>query len=282
MSLKLRPRETRTIEQIKDHYEVEKALADRLRNARAEDRAKLYSVLYTELFRKVPLHPQLTRVHNAQQLSEIVSEKMRLLSRFLGRDTVFLELGAGDCRLAIEAAKYVKHVYALDVSDEVNQGIERPENFELVLSNGTDIPIAPGSVNVAYSYQLMEHIHPDDAREQLMNIYRVLAPGGVYICITPNRLSGPHDVSRYFDPVATGFHMKEYTVTELGNTFREAGFGRAIALVEFRKQFVEIPTASARVLESAVEYLPRAARQAVVEKPLIRNVLMAAVVGKKV
>ena len=45
------------------------------------------------------------------------------------------------------------------------------------------------------------------------------APGpdgvGVYICITPNRVSGPHDVSRGFDEVATGFHMHEYTGREI-------------------------------------------------------------------
>ena len=39
----------------------------------------------------------------------------------------------------------------------------------------------------------------------LANLYRALKPGAVYVCITPNRLSGPHDISLYFDSVATGF-----------------------------------------------------------------------------
>ena len=63
----------------------------------------------------------------------------------------------------------------------------------------------------------MEHLHPDDALEQLQNIYSALVPGGIYLCITPNRLSGPQDVSRDFDMVATGFHLKEYTISELSN-----------------------------------------------------------------
>lgn len=61
----------------------------------------------------------------------------------------------------------------------------------------------------------MEHLHPDDAYEQLQEIYNALIPGGIYICITPNRLSGPHDVSQYFDSIATGFHPKEYTTVEM-------------------------------------------------------------------
>jgi hypothetical protein len=31
----------------------------------------------------------------------------------------------------------------------------------------------------------MEHLHPEDAFEQLRNIIRALAPGGRYVCITP-------------------------------------------------------------------------------------------------
>src|SRR5581483_11035619 len=258
-------KETRTLDQLRQHYEVEKELAERLRSARKEDRARLYSQVYDELFRRVPLHPQLTR----------------LLDHFLRPDTVFLEMGAGDCRLSLEVAKHVRKVYALDVSEEVHRGVQYPANFEFVLSRGTDIPIEPGNVTVAYSYQLMEHVHPDDAREQLTNIYQTLAPGGVYICITPNRLSGPHDISRYFDPVATGFHMREYTVTELDETFREAGFETVTVRAGLRDRFLELPVRAVSWLELLAGCLPRPARKALVQAPLMRNVLMAAVIGKK-
>jgi hypothetical protein len=70
----------------------------------------------------------------------------------------------------------------------------------------------------------MEHLHPEDALEQLQNIYDVIAPGGKYICITPNRLSGPHDISRHFDEISSGFHLKEYTLSELYDIFIQAGF----------------------------------------------------------
>src|SRR3712207_8321428 len=57
--------------------------------------------------------------------------------------------------------------------------------------------------------QLMEHLHPEDAAEQLANIARALAPGGVYVCVTPNRLYGPSDISMYFDDVRSEEHTSE-------------------------------------------------------------------------
>jgi hypothetical protein len=55
---------------------------------------------------------------------------------------------------------------------------------------------------------------------------RALKPGGRYLVVTPNRLSGPHDISRAFDDVARGFHLKEYTYGELSRALRQAGFRR--------------------------------------------------------
>jgi hypothetical protein len=57
----------------------------------------------------------------------------------------------------------------------------------------------------------MEHLHPEDALEQLQKIRRTLARGGVYVCITPNRVNGPHDVSGLFDDEARGLHLREYS-----------------------------------------------------------------------
>ena len=49
----------RTAEQVKEHYEIEKVIADRLRNSSAAERTELYKASYDELFRRVPHHPLL-------------------------------------------------------------------------------------------------------------------------------------------------------------------------------------------------------------------------------
>ena len=55
----------RTKENIREHYDVEKELAHKLRNATKEERGKLYSSLYDELYRRVPHHPQLRKKNNS-------------------------------------------------------------------------------------------------------------------------------------------------------------------------------------------------------------------------
>ena len=180
----------------------------RLRNAPREERRGLYCLVYDELFERVPDHPQLTRKVSADDTRVQVGLQMRFLRHFLRPGMTFLEIGAGDCSLSAEVARTARHVYALDVSESISSLAERRANLEIVISDGVSVPVPPGSVDFAYSNQLMEHLHPEDAFEQLRNIIRALAPGGRYVCITPNRLNGPHDVSSHFDREATGFHHK--------------------------------------------------------------------------
>lgn len=245
----------RTPSEIRQHYEVERELADKLRNAPRTERAALYGKVYDELFKRVPTHPQHTRKHDPAERSVAVEERMSLLRQFLGPDSVFLEIGAGDGHLTRAAARHAKMSYGLDVSREMFDG-KPAANMEMLLSDGCSIPLPPGSVTVAYSYQVMEHIHPDDALEQLRNIFTVLAPGGMYLCVTPNRLNGPHDVSQFFDLEARGFHLKEYTVTELDRLFRQVGFARTEPFIGFRHRYVSVPIFVLRVIEGAMALMP--------------------------
>lgn len=247
----------RTPEQIREHYEIEKALAARLRSAPKAARSALYSELYDELFRRVPLHPLLRRKEDPGEVALRTRWKLDLIARFLEPDTVFLEIGPGDCSLAFAVAARVRKVWAVDVSAEITRSVAAPPNFELVISDGCSIPVPPGSVTVAASHQLMEHLHPDDAEAQLESIVAALAPGGVYLCTTPNRLSGPHDVSRFYDEVATGFHLREYTLHELRRSFLAAGFSRVHAYAGGRGVHLRSPVGALLAFERMVESLPR-------------------------
>src|SRR5262245_34823260 len=124
--------ETRDLEALRRHYRVERELADRLRTAGPADRKRLYRVVYNELFLRVPDHPQLTRRHQAAVQEERTHRQLRLLRRFLRSDSVYMEIGAGDCHLAMKVAADVKHAYAVDVSDEIAGGRNRPGNFTLL------------------------------------------------------------------------------------------------------------------------------------------------------
>lgn len=215
---------SRTCAQLREHYLIEKELADRLRRAAKDERRQLYPVVYDERSRRIPHHPLVVRAADRSAQLRAALPQTRLLRRFARPDMVWLEIGAGDCAVALAMTAWVKKVIALDVSGELVKSLRAPANFEFRQFDGIDFGLPAESVAFAYSNDVLEHLHPEDAYEQLQNLWRVLQPGARYLCITPNRLSGPHDVSRYFEQTAAGFHLKEYTLTELTELFRQIGF----------------------------------------------------------
>jgi SAM-dependent methyltransferase len=263
---------TQTAYQLREHYLVERELADRLRNAPRSERGALYSELYDELFRRVPHHPMLHAGDLPQRQNDI-ARPLGFVSRFLTCESVFMEVGAGDCVLATRAASLAKQVYAIDVSEEITRGVAPPRNFKLILSDGCSIPVPEGGIDVAFSNQLMEHLHPEDAGEQLRNIYRGLAPGGTYVCITPNRMYGPHDVSKYFDEIASGFHLREYTARDIRKLFAGAGFAEVRFYASARGRFLRCPYWAIAALEASLGVLPYALRKRLADTKPMRAVL---------
>jgi len=273
--------ESRTREQLRQHYEVERGLADRLSHANKEERRTLYSEVYDELFKRVPDHPQHTNKASPERLAADVEEKMQIVAPYLRKDVIFLEVGPGDCEFAKAVAPKVAQVLAIDVSDEITRRRELPQNLQVVISDGSSIPVPPSSVDIAYSNQLMEHLHPDDALDQLRHLHTALKPGGVYICITPSRLTGPHDISGDFDQEASGFHLKEYTVGALAVLFREVGFGKARIIFGGRGRFILLPPWTAAVCERLLDLLPHGLRKAIALKPPFRWLFGVRLIGFK-
>ena len=247
----------RSEDDIRMHYEIEKELSNRLRTARRDERLGMYTALYDEICERVPNIPGWNEQIPPQALARNIAKKIEFLKKFATSDSTFLELGPGDCSVCLAVAEHVKQVYAVDVSTAITSNVVAKDNFKLLISDGVSIDVAPGTVDVAYSSNLMEHLHPDDALEQLENILRALKPGGVYICITPSKLSGPHDVSKYFDTTPTGFHLKEYSTTELGKIMKAKGFDRVRPFVWFRGKLLILPMFSVVIMETLLQWLPR-------------------------
>ena len=237
-------------------YQVEVEQANRLRSATATERRSLYSKVYGDYFRQLPFHPQLTIKHNETFKKSRVDYQLRQILPFIHENGKFLEVGAGDCSLSIAASKYCKEVYALEVSNEIADNSQFPPNVKLILFDGFNIPLQENSIRVAYSNQLMEHLHPDDAEEQLRSIFRVLRKDGIYICITPNRISGPHDISRFFTNKPVGFHLREYSANDLRDIFLRTGFKRVIAYTILKGRKVELPFFLVKIIEQLAEAMP--------------------------
>jgi len=271
----------RNLEELRRHYDVERALGDRLRTCPPAERRALYGEIYNELFARVPDHPQLTRKVSPERSRQKYLAEFRLINKFITPDTEFLEVGAGDCALSIHVAKHARGVTALDVSNTILKDIAAPSNVRLLVFDGCDIPLEPGSIDVAYSNQVIEHLHPEDAALQVASILRALKPGGCYVCVTPNRLNGPHDISMFFDTVATGLHMKEYTYRELDRFFRGLGFDETRACIGVKGHFATLPVWCMGMVEAALSILPTRMRVAMGRTPLFEKLLIIRFVARR-
>jgi SAM-dependent methyltransferase len=81
-------------------------------------------------------------------------------------------------------------------------------NARLVRGDGARLPLDSASVDQVVSFETIEHV--PDARAFVLELRRVLKPGGRLVLSTPNRAFGPlerHTTNR--------FHIREFTADEL-------------------------------------------------------------------
>lgn len=266
---------------IRRHYLRERELAERLRRATREERLRLYPRVYDELYRTVGSHTLLARKASADLTSRAIAWQLGLLKPFLPKEGVVLEVGSGDCAVAMRICREVRRVCALDVSLAVTNPSHAPSNFHLLITDGLAVPLREGTIDLVFSNQLMEHLHPDDAREQLGAVYDALKPGGKYVCVTPNRLGGPWDISSDFDSIATGLHLREYLLSELRTLFLEVGFRKVWACIGGRGHYYRFPVTLLTPIERLLLALDPARRKKVARSPIFRGLLGIRLVGLK-
>ncbi|HXH83379.1 MAG TPA: class I SAM-dependent methyltransferase, partial [Candidatus Tectomicrobia bacterium] len=240
----------RTYEQVRRHYEIEKALADRLRGSPRPERLQILRTMYAELFRQVPDHPRLTRRADPAATARAVHAQLALVGRWLRPGACFAEFGAGDCELAMHVAARTRTVVAIDISDQRRPGRACPGNFHLLLYDGLAVPLAAGATDVAFSDQLLEHFHPEDTPGHVAEVARILRRGGVYVFHTPHRFTGPADISRFFSDEPQGFHLKEWTYTEVFALLRAGGFRGSRGYWRGRGLYVPLPAGWWRAVEA--------------------------------
>jgi SAM-dependent methyltransferase len=250
----------RTLDQVWRHYEVEAELARQLKSANREERKAIFEVMYDRLFSQVPDHPRLTRRADAEETVAANREKMAWYGRFFRPDFTVAEFAPGDCEFCRASAPLVRKIYGIDISDQRKQHVQWPSNFELVVYDGYSLPqIPPDSLDVVFSDQFLEHLHPEDASAHLALAYSVLKEGGCYVIRTPHAQSGPWDVSRYFSDVAEGFHLKEWTYTELSDELRRHGYSKVDAVWSKKRRNVNVPLSAYRMTERVARHMSKKA-----------------------
>ncbi|MGD0106346.1 MAG: class I SAM-dependent methyltransferase [Rhodopila sp.] len=271
--------ETRSPDRLRAHFEVERELAARLRTSRPDERGALYGDLYGELFARLPDHPQ-HKLDPAKRHKNTASQ-VAFLKPYLSPTAVFVEIGCGDAAVTRSVATFVNKAVGIDVTSVLIDHTTAPANFQFVHTKGVEFSLPTDYADIVYSNQLMEHLHPEDAKQQLQEIYRILKPDGLYICSTPSRLTGPHDISVYFGYEPTGFHMHEYDHGSLAVMFREVGFRSARAHFSIKGRCLDLPVVPVIWIERFLLALPQAIRTRLAHVGPIRNLAGVTLVGRK-
>lgn len=258
MKLKMPLPAGRSYEQVLNHYKVEKAIAEKLKKASREERKLIYATMYDELFRQVPDHPRLTRRENEASTLKANRSKFALIKGFLDKSVIFAEFAPGDCKFAMEVSRRVKRAYGIDISDQRSPKDLAPDNFTLIVYNGYDLEGIPdNSIDVIFSDQFIEHLHPEDAKLHFRLAYRLLKKGGKYVFRTPHSFTGPRDISKYFSDKPEGFHLKEWTYTELWEMLKELDFSRIYSFANLKACAFRIPYVFFHITEKLGAAIPK-------------------------
>lgn len=248
----------RTVEQLWRHYQIEKALAEQLKRADRSERRAIYDRMYDELFERVRDHPRLTRPSDAARTERNSRNKLQLLGRLLRSDMTVAEIAPGDCIFLTRIAARVRFAYGVDICDQRPATLAPARNFRLIVYDGYDTrEIADASLDLAFSDQLIEHLHPQDTAEHFRFVKRLLKPGGSYLFRTPHALTGPHDVSAYFSDEPLGFHLKEWTYGEIDQLLAQTGFRRWKKYWALRSCRAALPAAYFNFSEGTLGRLPK-------------------------
>ena len=126
-----------------------------------------------------------------------------------------------------------------------------------------EFPPSQRPFSLVYWNDVLEHIPPDEALAYVRRAYELLVPGGALVTISPNWHIRPSDVTSAFcgpRTEAAGVHLKEYTLREVTQLLKAAGFGRvATPWIVTPRRIVLWGSGMAglkRLVEPALEWMP--------------------------
>jgi len=129
-----------------------------------------------------------------------------------------LDLACGEGYGSALLARHAASVTGVDVSQQAIEHAKRAyaklRNIQFVVGSATAIPAPDAGIDVAISFETLEHIHEQD--EFLAELHRVLKPDGVLLISCPNK-------AEYTDKRGTQneFHVKELYRAELDALVRK-------------------------------------------------------------
>jgi 2-polyprenyl-3-methyl-5-hydroxy-6-metoxy-1,4-benzoquinol methylase len=257
MKLKIKLPEGLEYQDVYQHYVTEKNIAKKLKESRREERSRIYSTMYDELFKLVPKHSRIIKRDSPELVAKANKSKMNILKGHFCSSSKVVEFAPGDGCFSNYLCNYVSEVIGVDISNQMKTDAEVSSNYSLVIYDGYNLDLQGKRVDVVFSDQLIEHLHPEDVLHHFHIIRDVLSDRGTYLFRTPHAFSGPHDISKYFSDNPEGFHLKEWTFTEIFKVLKEAKYRKCRGYIAGKGLRVRMPYAYFFLVENTLGVLPR-------------------------
>lgn len=110
----------------------------------------------------------------------------KVISFFNPKGKIILDVGCGDGKL-LEMIKNAKICVGLDISK--SQFWKNSPNLQFICGDCRFLPFKDRTFDIVVSTELIEHLHPEDAKIMLREINRILKDGGILVLTTPRKRS---------------------------------------------------------------------------------------------
>lgn len=201
-----------------------------------------YNKIYVDIKNNTPVDPDREIKTFGFRSDFIESEKD------LFKDRTVIDIGCGPGASTEHISRYAKTVYGLEYSTSILEEAKRAyghiKNVQFLSIDEIKLPFDYGSIDLAYSNDVIEHLHPDDAFMHFQEVLRVLKNGGRYYFWTPGKNSGPHDFTKNFylrgvDVSPKASHIREYNFAEMIEILKEVGY-RKVTIPDIKKEVLLI------------------------------------------
>lgn len=214
-------------EWIQNYYRVERDYAQKiLLSAKdSSDREQLFRDGYNQITNIIDTY------NPGGGETDYTDVVVALIRKRLQKGSHVFDLGCASGNLLYKLAIVGYEIEGIDVSDELIQkasdklgsiSISDKVHRSDVMSYNPQ-----GTFDCVVMDNVIEHFHPDTVDDVLHKCHEMLNEDGYVIVLTPHRFSGPHDISKHFLPLgskAEGFHLREYSFTDLYEQLDQAGF----------------------------------------------------------
>jgi SAM-dependent methyltransferase len=204
-------------------FEIERAFHDAiLRETDAPKRQAMYKDVYASV---LPLYSANTTSSCPPPSKDYL---VQLFRRELdGKSVLEVGCGQGTFLRAAERLLNCQRLVGIDVA--ASQDVCADSQVKFIQGDIVDFSVDT-PFDVVFSDNVIEHLAAADLPMHLNAVRRALRNGGLFIIIVPNRLFGPHDVTRikdvsYSNRIASqGTHLNEMTYSELIPILRSHAF----------------------------------------------------------